>query len=85
MSGLKLCVNCRHHRAQPSDAPFDHVCRSPNRAMVSLVTGHDVLRSDHPYYSACEVQRAEHGSIAGDPPRCGTVGLWFADKTAGDL
>ena len=81
---MKLCVNCRHHHhKQPSDPPFDHVCRSPNRYTLSMVTGEDVLRSDHPYYSTCEEQRAQLANIVGDPPRCGHRGEWFEAKSQG--
>lgn len=76
-----LCVNCRHHHTQPSDPPFDHVCRHPNRYTVSLVTGANVLRSLHPFYSTCEDQRAQEGSIVGDPPRCSHRGDWFEAKS----
>lgn len=74
---MKLCVNCAHHRTQPSDPPMDYVCRHPNRYTVNMVTGKDVLHNGHPYYSTCEAQRAQQSSIVGDPPRCSYRGDWF--------
>lgn len=78
---MKLCVNCRHHFPMPSHKrPLDHMCNSPNREIVSLVTGEGVLRSDHLHYSTCEEQRAQRSGIVGDPPRCGHRGDWFEAK-----
>lgn len=77
-----LCVNCKHYtHLSNAKPPYDHMCGHSNRYTLDLVTGKNKFRSEHPYYSTCEEQRAQENVIRGTPPRCTHRGDWFEAKT----
>lgn len=66
---MHLCIHCQHHATTPGG---DHLCRHPEIAEPSPVTGEPTARF-------CENERADDGR------RCGPDGQFFEPQPGQEL
>lgn len=72
MTGLKFCVNCKHHIQETMSSSAR--CTSPNNAEVDLVDGKVTYR-----YLFCNTHRNGEAAKALSNV-CGPRGSWFEPK-----